>query len=465
MTDAPPQTTGSPISGVPRVRRVPHPTPAAIAGALSYAFLAADQWATNSLIDAGARVLGARRRWLRTVVADVVAVYHRPPADSSRELASFVVQLPAFVEAIAKAKQQRRPIGLHHFPAAPSQARDRGDPVPVVDTVGELATLLGVTVGHLEWCADTKNWNRRAPAGRLQHYRYEWRQRPGRTPRLLEVPEERIRRVQRTLLDTVIGLIPTNVAAHGFVASRSAATGAALHTAREIVVTLDLTTFFTRVTAARIYGVFRQSGFPESVAHILTGLCTNSVPPRVIAAMPPGGSADERFALRQALAGNHLPQGAPSSPMLANLAIRRLDSRLTGWANAIGATYTRYADDLAFSGDRDLARRPDAFIRGVHRIVLDEGHNVNPRKTRVRRSGTKQTVTGIVVNERTNISRHDYDALKALLHNCAQHGPDSQNLSHHVDLRAHLMGRIAWVTALNPHKGEVLHTKFALIRW
>jgi RNA-directed DNA polymerase len=449
----------------PGHRHIPHPTSSAIAQALAYAFLASEVWEAKKLIDAGAVVLGARRRWLKAVVADVVASYHRPPADSSRELAAVIGNSPAFVDAITQARQQQRPIRIHHLQVTPSQARNTGGPVPLVDTDAELARLLGLTIGHLEWCADTMNWNRRAPAGQLHHYRYEWRMRPGRTPRLIEIPEERLRRVQRMVLEKVIALMPVNDAAHGFIVARSAATGAALHTDREIVVSLDLMTFFTRVRASRVYGVFRQSGFPESVAHLLTGLCTNSVPPRVISAMPLGGSADERFALRQALAANHLPQGAPSSPMLANLAIRRLDSRLSGWAKSVGATYTRYADDLAFSGDHELARRPDAFIRGVQRIVLDEGHTVNAGKTRVRRSGVRQTVTGIVVNKHANISRHEYDQLKAILHNCVAHGPESQNRIQHNNFRAHLLGRIAWVESVNPPKGQALQRKFALVRW
>jgi RNA-directed DNA polymerase len=451
-------------AGLRGIRR-PHPAPSAIARALAYAFLASEVWAPKELVDAGSLVLGARRRWLRAVVADVMAAYHRAPSGSSRELASFIAGVPAFDDAIAAAAQQRRPIRLHHVVATPSQARVTGDPLPAIDTVADLAAVLGLSVGELEWFADTKNWNRRAPAGALHHYRYEWRARPGRTPRLIEVPEQRLRRAQRTLLESVIGMIPLHNAAHGFVPGRSAVTGAALHIGREIIVSLDLTTFFVRVRASRIYGVLRQAGLAESVAHVMVGLCTNSVPPRVIAAMPDGGSAEERFTLRQALAEHHLPQGAPSSPALANLAIRRLDSRLIGWATSIGATYTRYADDLAFSGDRELARRPDAFIRGVERIVRDEGHSVNPQKTRVRRSGARQTVTGILVNEHTNISRREYDQLKAVLHNCAALGPESQNRDHHRDFRAHLLGRIAWVSSLNLLKGQSLWQKFALINW
>ncbi len=413
--------------------------------------------------------MGARRRWLTPVVADVLHGYHRAPADSPRELAAFIGHTPAFVEALAKAARQRRPLRirqcvLSETESAPFAGERNAAAIPI-STVAELASMLDVTISELQWFADTMNWNRRAPAGALHHYRYEWRTRPGRTPRLIEVPQSRLRRVQRSLLESVVGPIPANDAAHGFMAGRSAVTGARLHTGREMVVCLDLTTFFAHVTAPRVYGVFRQAGFSEVVAHLMTGLCTNSVPIRVIAAMPPGGDADERFALRQALAANHLPQGAPSSPMLANLAIRRLDSRLTGWAQAVGATYTRYADDLAFSGDHELARRPDAFVRGVTRIVRDEGHVVNARKTRVRRAGSRQLVTGIVVNERTNLTRHDYDQLKAILHNCVDHGPDSQNRGRHPDFRAHLLGRIGWVRSLNPHRARALEATFARIRW
>ncbi|MFP3344986.1 hypothetical protein R0J87_21140, partial [Halomonas sp. SIMBA_159] len=88
---------------------------------------------------------------------------------------------------------------------------------------------------------------------------------------------------QRSLLEQVLGLIAVNDAAHGFMPGRSAATGAALHTGADIVISLDLTTFFARVTGGRIYGTVRQSRLSEPVAHVVTGVCTNAVPPRVLA--------------------------------------------------------------------------------------------------------------------------------------------------------------------------------------
>jgi len=445
--------------------RKPRALPSAVASALADAFLSADVWTTSELIGAGAFVMGARRRWLAPLVGDIMSALVRPPMDAPRLLTELILQSPAFGEAVRKADERRSPLRIHHHVVSPSTSRPTPGALASIDSIPDLADLLDLDIGRLQWLADTKQWNRRARPGPLHHYRYEWRPRPGRIPRLLEIPEERMRRAQRRLLNSVLGIVAAGDAAHGFVPGRSARTGAARHVGSEIVISLDLTTFFARVTAGRIYGTLRQAGYSESVAHVITGLCTNAVPPRTLAAMPPGGSPEERFALRRALSTSHLPQGAPSSPMLANLAVRRLDSRLSGWADAAGATYTRYADDLAFSGGNALARRPDAFIRGVQRIIEDEGHSANARKTRVRRQGVRQSVTGIVVNQHVNVSRADYDRLKATIHNCVVHGPHTQNHRRLDDFRAHLLGRISWVESLNAERGGKLREEFLRIRW
>ncbi|WP_202614308.1 reverse transcriptase family protein [Marisediminicola antarctica] len=445
--------------------RHPHPSVPALATALGHAFLAADQWTARELIASAARTLGARHRWVGPLVAEVLAAYHRPPIDAPRELASMIEAAEAFRAAVARAEQRRAPIRIAHYAVEPGTARPMPAGVPRINGHGALAELLGLSPGELDWFADTALWNRRGTSERLQHYRYEWRQREGRVPRLLEVPQRRLKGVQRSVLASILGPIPAHDAAHGFVPGRSAVSGAALHTGNDVLIALDLSTFFARVPARRIFGTLRQAGLPEAVAHTVSGLCTHAVPPRVIAAMPRGGTAEDRFALRRALATPHLPQGAPTSPALANLAIHRLDARLSGWADAAGATYTRYADDLAFSGGPPLARRADAFVRGVTRIVEAEGHSLNRLKTRVRASSVRQVVTGIVVNDRTNLPRAEFDRLKAVLHNCVMHGPHSQNRAGHSDFRAHLLGRISWVEALNPGRGPRLREELERIRW
>ena len=440
----------------------------AVATALAHAFLSADSWTKPALLTAGASVLGARRRWLGPLATVVLETFRSRPSDAPREVVEVVLGAPPFSRAIEVSIERDAPIRIIHHPTAPTESRvttDSGGAAPRLDSLADLSALLDLTQGELDWFADPQLRNRRARPGRLHHYQYDWLRREGRTPRLLEVPGLRLRAIHRRVLDDVLASIPLHSAAHGFVPSRSAVTGAAVHTGAEVVINLDLISFFARVSAGRVYGVLRQAGIPEAVAHTLTGLAAHAVPPHVLAAMPPGGSPSERFALRQALAAPHLPQGAPTSPALANLAVRRLDSRLAGWVDAAGGQYTRYADDLAFSGPVELARRANAFIRGVTRIVEDEGHTINPHKTRVRGASVRQAVTGVVVNERTNTPRRDFDRLRAVLHNAAVHGPESQNRGGHPDFRAHLLGHISWMESVNPARGVRLRADFARIEW
>jgi hypothetical protein len=160
----------------------------------------------------------------------------------------------------------------------------------------------------------------------------------------------------------------------------------------------------------------------------------------------------------------HLPQGAPTSPALANICAWRVDCRLTGLAEAAGATYTRYADDLAFSGDEKFERCVERFALRVAAILMEEGFQVHHRKTRVMRCGVRQYLAGIVTNERLNVVRADFDRLKAILTNSVRHGAESQNREGHPAFRQHLDGRVGFVEMVNPAKGARLRRIFEKIR-
>jgi hypothetical protein len=99
------------------------------------------------------------------------------------------------------------------------------------------------------------------------------------------------------------------------------------------------------------------------------------------------------------------------------------------------------------------------------RIALGEGFEVNARKTRFMRPAVRQQLCGVVLNERPNFRRDEYDRLKAILHNCVQHGPHAQNRAGLPDFRGHLLGRIVWVERLNPRRGAKLRAWFEQIRW
>lgn len=404
---------------------------------LAAAFLAGE-WELGAMTARARRAVG-RRVWLRTVALEVLKAYHRPPLDRPRELS-------AYVEIVLDELSPRMPPRVLREPLFHPETVRAPWPVPRIDTVGDLAEFLALSIGELEWFADVRGLERKVTDERLRHYRYVQLPRAGSPPRVIEQPKPRLKALQRRLLHELLDRIPVHEAAHGFVRGRSARTHALLHTGRRVVVRLDLEDFFAGVAAGRVYGIFRTAGYPEAVAHVLTGLCTNAVP---VSESVPG-----HFRLARRLATPHLPQGAPTSPALANLAAFSLDRRLTGLADAVGARYTRYADDLVFSSDCHL-RMPQTMIT---RIAADGGFRVNAAKARVMGRGTRQTVTGVVVNAHPNVPRGEYDTLKAVLHRAGLDGPAGLD-------PAQLLGRIAWVESLNPARGAKLRARFSAVNW
>ncbi|MES2933848.1 MAG: reverse transcriptase family protein, partial [Pseudomonadota bacterium] len=161
----------------------------------------------------------------------------------------------------------------------------------------------------------------------------------------------------------------------------------------------------------------------------------------------------------------HLPQGAPSSPALANLCAYRLDLRLDALANSLGATYSRYADDLTFSGNWELERSLGRLQTQIGTIALEEGFAINFKKTRIMRAATRQLVTGIVVNAHPNIKRAEFDNLKAILTNCIRMGPESQNRDGHENFRAFLKGKVAYFQMINALRGLRLRALLDQIAW
>ena len=427
--------------------------------------LLAGVWNERSMLRRAGLALDRRPAWLRPVVREVLGAYHRPPADRPRELAAFVA---AAIERRPRAADDAAPPRVTRWYLPEPQMGRRRWPVPPLASPAEVAAFLELSEGELAWLADTRSLERRVADESLRNYAYTWLARGGRPVRVIERPKHRLKTAQRRLLHELLDWIPAHPRAHGFTRGRSALTNAAAHVGRTAVVRLDLEDFFASIDARRIYGIFRTAGYPESVAHVLTALTTNVVPESSWAALPRPGDPRQiaaHHALGRRLATPHLPQGAPTSPALANLAAFALDRRLSGLAAALDATYTRYADDMTFSGGRALASRCDAVRAKVAAIARDEGLRVNERKSAVMTRAGRQRVCGIVVNERPNVARTEYDRLKAILHNAAMRGPAAENRAGVADFRAHLLGRIAWVESTNRARGAKLRARFDRIDW
>lgn len=338
-------------------------------------------------------------------------------------------------------------------------------PVTPWSNLDALTRGLDLRDGELDWFADRGGWLHRLPEGPLHHYRARWTASRSGVPRLLETPAPRLQELQRRVGRHVLAHIPVHDAAHGYVRGRSPLTLAAVHAGRAMVVRLDLEGFFSHVTGERVAGLMRTAGYPPAVASALAGLLVTSTPVHVLRNAPPAPPdvLESRRRLLGRLATPHLPQGAPTSPATANLLAHRLDRRLAGLADAIGAEYGRYADDLVFSGNAGLPVH--GTVARVTEIAAEEGFRVRTDKTRVLPAHHRQQITGLVVNVRPATPRREYDALRALVHNCARTGPDAQNRSGHPAFREHLLGRISWVEAGHPARGARLRAGFAEIRW
>lgn len=433
-----------------------------VVNALALAFLAGE-WHAAGLRDAASTALGERLAWVPPLVRRVLARFPEPPHDDLASLRATISSAPALAKGghaqLDTVVSVEARMGLARWP------------VPTLATSVDLAAWLGITDSELDWLADPKGLNRHPALGALQHYVFRWLPKRSGGHRLLESPKSRLKALQRKLLRELLDLVPPHPAAHGFVRGRSALSLAREHSARPVVLRMDLEQFFASVGSAKVRRTFRTLGYPDNVAPLLTGLCTTLTPYAVLDAQPmparldpdPRRALEARFRTKQRLAARHLPQGAPTSPALANLAAYRMDLRLARAATVSGAHYGRYADDLFFSGDRRFARSADRFETLVAAIALDEGFRINHRKTQLMRDSSQQRVLGLVSNHTPAVSRAERDTLEAILTNCVRHGSDSQNREGRPHFLDHLRGRIAWVRQANPAHAAKLEELLARI--
>lgn len=229
--------------------------------------------------------------------------------------------------------------------------------------------------------------------------------------RTILAPPKVISGFQRVLNGCIANRFAPRKPVHGFTGARSIVSNASQHERRRWVLNLDLSTFFDVINFGRVQGVFKAAPFkfPEAVASMLAHICC--------------------FRRR-------LPQGARTSPILSNLVCRGLDAQLAQFATQLGYRYTRYADDITFSGMdlvpaaslvENAVSTPPILSRQFVAIIEGEGFNVNPAKTRIRFQRTRQEVTGLTVNERVNVRRDFVRTLRGALHHWKRYGEAAAN--------------------------------------
>lgn len=267
------------------------------------------------------------------------------------------------------------------------------------------------------------------------HYReFKIRKRSG-GHRIITAPYPALLEMQYWIYDNILKTISVNSSAHGFTHKKSILTNSKIHLAQKQLLKLDLKDFFPSIEKNRIIAIFKQLGYPNIIAFYLASICCFE---------------------------ESLPQGAPTSPMLSNIVSRKLDSRLIKFSKKFNLKYTRYADDLTFSGDRIPAK----FIEYITSIVENEGFTVNEDKTRLYKNKSKRIVTGIsVIGEEIKVPREYKRKLKQELHFIKKYGLQSHISKNKIRKHNYLFsiaGKVNFWLSVEPKNQYALESKAML---
>ncbi len=245
--------------------------------------------------------------------------------------------------------------------------------------------------------------------------------------REISEPLPDLKSIQKWVKDEILDSMPISPFSKAYVKSRSIKDNAKFHRNQRTVLTIDIKDFFPSITFWNIYNVFKKLGYKHNVSTFLANLCS--------------------------LNGS-LPQGAPTSPMISNAVCYTLDYRLGEYAKKNKLRYTRYADDLTFSGDINISH----LLYTLKKILLEYGFTINTSKTRISNRNSRQEVTGIVVNSKLQLPRSFRRDIRQQMYFIKKYGLDS-HLSMINETRRnyiyHLFGQINHVLFVNPYDEEM----------
>jgi retron-type reverse transcriptase len=311
------------------------------------------------------------------------------------------------------ARKRAEVISLGDVSSAPLQSRDADNDrltaqgLPVIEGAISLSEAMGIGLPELKFLAHDRK------VARVTHYQsFEIPKKTGGV-RLISAPKPRMKRAQYWVLENILTRIEPHDAAHGFRAGRSILTNATPHVGQDLVINMDLQDFFPSITYGRVKGLFAAMGYAEADAAVLALITTEA---------PRDQIEVDGTTWHVATGPRATPQGAPTSPAIANLVARKLDRRLSGLARRFGFSYTRYADDMTFSGPFPGDQGLKTFHAAVRAITTEEGFTLHRDKTRFMRRGGRQEVTGLTVNDKVSVPRTERRKFRAWLHQAEQNG-------------------------------------------
>ena len=310
--------------------------------------------------------------------------------------------------------------------------------LPILHNASDIASAMKISVGELRFLSFSRKH------AKVNHYkRFKMPKKTGGY-RLISAPMPKLKKVQHWVLEYVLNHVKVHDSAHGCVKERSIKTNAIPHLGKAVVINQDFKNFFPSVTYNRIKGVFLTLGYSNQVATIFSLICSE---PKIVDVSLLG---ENYFAQR---GERFLPQGSPCSPAITNILCRKLDYRLFGLAKKYGFEYTRYVDDITFSGNVESYSNITSLLKYSRKIVNSENFKLHPEKLRVMKRNAKQEVTGVVVNEKANIPKKTLKRFRALLFQIEKDGIEEKSWNNGGNVLAQIDGFANYIYQINPEKG------------
>lgn len=231
------------------------------------------------------------------------------------------------------------------------------------------------------------------------HYRkFSIKKKSGGTRTICQ-PSKNLKGLQSWILVNILNKLKVSSSCKGFEKGSSIGDNASPHINANCMLTIDLADFFGSVTDIQVYNVFKSIGYNQLISTVLTNICT---------------------------CDSSLPQGSPCSPKLANLITWKLDKRIQSFVGKRGITYTRYADDLSFSGLHPY--NTIQILPTVKSIVEDEGFLINQKKTRVAGASRAKRITGLIISQnRYGIGKTKYKTLRSKIYHLTKPSEQTNN--------------------------------------
>lgn len=324
--------------------------------------------------------------------------------------------------------------------------------LPVIFSLMHFAKLLNIDFIELQSIIRNRN----------NHYSYYLiKKRKGGYRRII-APHSNIKRIQNWIKNNILDRIEVHPLATGFVKGKSILNNANFHKDKSVILNVDLENFFETITEKRVYGIFKSLGYCKNLSVEFAKICTAKISNFRFDGL--NEIEQDYFKDMLNLKEAVLVQGAPTSPSLSNLICRRLDSRLSNLAIKLGVNYSRYADDMTFSGEQD--KLPN--IKLLNEIIKDEDFKINWKKVGKYKKGQKQLVTGLLIDKKIRVPKKFKKEIYRHLHFCEKYGAHShfQRVSPNKGYRKEwLLGKIMYINSIEPEEAKKMFKIAKRINW